>query len=465
MRLKVALVLCLFSKLLLAQTGNLLPLPTQFVFIDSINISGNKVTKEHVFLNEYTVQSGDSIQYKEVAQNLLLIKQNLLNTSLFNFVWISSRLTSENHLIIDISVQERWYWWVMPILEHADRNFSAFLEDGDWSRIRYGAYVQNNNFMGRKKLLRIRFKFGYQNVLSLTYQSPQYKHKTGWGVGADFIAQDQIQSTTAYNKPVNNTLVGEAAYKKVDGKIFFNYRHNLYYRHQISLIFNHIVVSDSVVSTNPYYLYNGQNSIKYLEFIYNLSKDTRDSKVYPLAGSYYGLDLSLLGSGIWEKNMNYGFVALHLKQFAPLGMRFNVGSELDGFYSIVNKLPNFLYYGLGYQDFINGYQYNVIDGSAYFTSQNRLMYNLIPTKTFDMKFIGLSQFSKVHYAFYLKTFFDFGYVYNKYPYQTNTLTNSLIGSVGVGLDLVTYYDKVFGISYSINRSGHAGLYFHINLKL
>lgn len=467
MQFKIAflLVFVILTRLLSAQDSSISSQTSNYHIVDSILISGNKVTKEKVFFNELTFNSGDTIFNDKLTDILAQVKQNLLNTSLFNFVWVTSSTQPNGRMNISITVQERWYWWVMPILEHADRNFSAYVNDGQWSRIRYGAFVQNNNFLGRKKLLRFRVKLGYQNVFNFLFQSPQYKYKIGWGFGIDFLAQDQIQCKTNYDKPISSELYYVSAFKKSDAKFIVNYRHHLYYRHQISIIYNNLTVSDSIMLLNPNFLFDGKTNIHYFEVTYSYNKDTRDSKIYPLSGRFYGVDITGYGLGLTENKMNYIFGGVHFKQFFPLRTRFNFGSEWDGYIANQTKIPYFLNFGLGYQDFIHGYEYNVIEGSSYFTSQNRLMFNLLPTKTFNIKFIPLGQFSKVHYAFYLKTLFDFAYVSNKYPNSTNQMTNTLLYAGGLELDFVTYYDKVFGVSYSLNRQGDHGVYFHINLKL
>lgn len=464
LKTSVLLILILTSHIVCGQIKDSMRNESRILVVDSISISGNKVTKERVLYNELTKQIGDTLTENELSTHLTLIKQNLLNTSLFNFVWITSKIR-DNRIKLDILVQERWYWWVLPILEHADRNASSFFDNGDWSRVRYGIFLNNINFLGRRKSLKVRIKLGYQNVLNVAYQSTQYKTNFGWGVGADYINQDQLQVMTEDNKPVYYTNTDGYALQKIVGRTNINYRHHLYHRHQLTLSYNKIYVADSVLIYNPNYLYNGQNSNEYIELTYTYFKDRRDSKIYPLKGHFWGFDLTTLGSNLWEKDMNYLLTALHGEYYQQLGRRFNIGTDWDGYWSSSKELPYFINYGLGYSDFINGYEYYVIEGTTYFTSQNRLMFNLLPTTITTIKWIPWSQFNKIHYAFYLKTFLDFGYIYNERPMPTNDFTNTMIGAVGVGIDLVTYYDKVLGVSYSINRSGVSGLYVHVNLKM
>jgi hypothetical protein len=64
----------------------------------------------------------------------------------------------------------------------------------------------------------------------------------------------------------------------------------------------------------------------------------------------------------------------------------------------------------------------------------------------------------------LKTFFDSGYVNNNFTDPENVaLSNRYLFGGGVGLDIVTYYDLVLRLEYSINDRGDAG--FFVNAKV
>lgn len=80
----------------------------------------------------------------------------------------------------------------------------------------------------------------------------------------------------------------------------------------------------------------------------------------------------------------------------------------------------------------------------------------------------LKQFRKVPVAAYFKLFFDQGYVQNNLPESSRTTVNSILSnryiySYGAGLDIVTYYDAVLRLEYSINSLKDPGLFF-INVK-
>jgi hypothetical protein len=44
--------------------------------------------------------------------------------------------------------------------------------------------------------------------------------------------------------------------------------------------------------------------------------------------------------------------------------------------------------------------------------------------------------------------------------KMNNMSNSFLYGTGVGLDFVTYYDKVFRFEYSVNAKGEGGIFIH-----
>jgi hypothetical protein len=51
-------------------------------------------------------------------------------------------------------------------------------------------------------------------------------------------------------------------------------------------------------------------------------------------------------------------------------------------------------------------------------------------------------------------------VYSEKPLNSNKLSNTLLRTAGIGLDIISIYDFVFKIDYSVNQLGDKGLYLH-----
>ena len=86
---------------------------TSYIVISDIVIEGNKVTKESVILKELTFAVGDTIDISRLEEELLFCKENIQNTTLFNFVEINclKNADSPDELTLQIKVTERWYLW------------------------------------------------------------------------------------------------------------------------------------------------------------------------------------------------------------------------------------------------------------------------------------------------------------------------------------------------------------------
>jgi len=109
-------------------------------------------------------------------------------------------------------------------------------------------------------------------------------------------------------------------------------------------------------------------------------------------------------------------------------------------------------------------EYYVSHGDSYLLSKSNLKYEIIKQTKLDLHFIPTDKFSKAHYAFYMNIFFDAGYISSSYNLNNYTL-NEFLYSGGIGIDLVTYYDKVLRIEYSLNKFGEHGIFFHLGAPI
>lgn len=437
----------------------------RYVEVRKVIISGNKVTKARVILNELGVRPGDRVLVNRLGVVMKRSRENLLNTSLFNFVSVTYSLQRDDTVILHVNVEERWYWWVFPIFEHADRNFSAFLDNGSWSRVNYGIYVKKDNFRGRNEVLKFRIRNGYSTQFSLYYHSPEYRRKAGWGFAVSFDAFNQLPYSTFNNRPVDLRLTNGIAQYVYKTSLFYSIRPRLYQKHWLMLGYNRFSVSDTILTLNPNYLTSNDKKLQYLELSYQYKYDTRDSKVYPLNGGLLSVILTQTGFKFWNADLNDFSVTAQLHKHFKFSDRWNWGTMLNAQVSTSSDLPYAIKRGIGYDGFLNGYELYVMDGTSHVLYQNKILFTLLKPRIKHLDFISLNQFSKLHYAFYLKFFGDLGYVYLKDPAVSNTLVNEWQYGYGLGIDLVTFYDKVVSFNYAANKFGQHGFFVHLNLKL
>src|SRR6478609_6399755 len=157
------------------------------VTIGDIHISGNKRTKNFIILRELPFKKGESYTESELENQLVLAKQQLINTTLF--VDLTVYVSARNGDIADINVdlKERWYFFPMPYFKLVDRNFNQWWVEQNRSldRINYGIKFTQNNFSGRNDTLDIWLIAGYTQQLSLRYNLPFFDKqlKSGFNIG------------------------------------------------------------------------------------------------------------------------------------------------------------------------------------------------------------------------------------------------------------------------------------------
>jgi len=450
------------------------------VIVKKITFSGNKITKERIIQREILFSEGDTIPVSDFGEIITQSRNNLVNTSLFNFVTIDT-IPVENDsskYFINIDFIERWYIWPVPILELADRNFNEWVKKMDWSRLNYGLYLTWNNFRGRREKLIIYARFGYDEKYHLAYVIPYINKKQTWGMG--FSGGFSQNHETAYNSfdsvwnSENGKMIPEGNreffYKSENSyprKEYFAYAESYYRKgiHNISwfkLGYTNLLVADSVLKLNLDYSYGSAAKNQFLSFYYQYRRDYRDFKQYPLTGYYFDVELDKKGLGFFnEPQVNSLSIKANYRKFFQIKGRFYYAVGLAGKVSPFWHQPYYYQQGLGYnRDFVRGYEYYVVDAQHYGIWKNNLKFELIPMRVMNFNFIPTEKFSKLYYAFYLNIYADFGYAADNRNNVYNPLSNEILTGFGIGLDFVTYYDFVIRFEYSFNKMGESGFFIH-----
>jgi len=434
------------------------------VVINQIFIGGNTKTKEKIILRELLFQNSDTIYEQHLNVLIEKSKENLLNTSLFNYVTFNTLSEQPNLIDIYILVEERWYLWPYLILEQADRNLSSFLHNKDWSRINYGLMVVKNNFRGRAETVKFKIRLGYKEQLMLGYEIPYIGNSRKHGLAAEFswFRQNEIPFKTDFDELVFYKDDISYVSKKHGTRITYQFRNKYYLRHKFSAIYNYTQVNDTIIDLNSNYLGNSSNKTQYFSLVYNFEIDKRNYKHYPLTGYNFDLVLSRKGlnilpyaiKGKWEiESQAYYYMGFTDRFYGGLGAQGKMSSNY--------KQPFLIEEALGYKSFLRSFEYNVINGQQFITGRTFLKYAIIPMQIRQIEGWNWSKFNKIHYSLFVNAFFDTGYVYDIYPNVTNTLPNTFLASAGIGVDLVAYYDQVIRFEYSFNRFGNHGFFLHV----
>lgn len=441
-----------------------LDLTNDGLIIEGIIIQGNRVTREPIILRELVFGKGDTLKKIELLPALQRSKENLMNLALFNFVSFDADHLPGNRINITIMVTERWYIWPVPILEYAERNFNEFIQNREWDKINYGAYLKWKNFRGRNDMITAKIRLGYVKDYALAYSIPNLgkKQQHGVSLGFNLAQQNEVYIATVNNKPVEYKPQERPAQVRFNAYARYQFRRKHFTTHSFRTDYYDYSVADSVAIINPNFMGEGLTRLQYLMISYVFEHDVRDSKVYPLEGFAVSLRAEKLGLGIISK---FPYPTLRLTGLLmfhqQLANRIYFYNTTKARYSQEKVMPYALNKGLGYNEYLSGYEAYVIDGSDFVITKYNLKLQVIKPTTRTLPFIRMEQFNKLYYALYVNLFADAGYVNNVFPDPTNTMVNNWQFSTGIGVDLVTYYDQVLRIDYVINRFGEHGLFFHL----
>ena len=96
-------------------------------------------------------------------------------------------------------------------------------------------------------------------------------------------------------------------------------------------------------------------------------------------------------------------------------------------------------------------------------AKTNLKYKLLD-RTFNLsKFLKIKQFNTLPVAAYLNSFIDVGYSKNNFPQVNNTkLANKGLVGGGIGLDVVSWYNVVGRLNYSINGLAEKRLFLNLS---
>ena len=435
------------------------------VIVGGINIVGNTKTKKAIIYRELEFQLNDIIPFNEIDSLVVKSKSNLINSKLFNFAKIETSV-SKDSVYFDIGLTERWYTWVFPIFEVADGDFNTWWKTKNFDRVDYGLLFIQENFRGRREIFNLKAISGFNEYLNIDYEVP-YINKSeqfGFRFETEVSRRHETSVMTRNDELVYYNDDEMHPYKKMSFTAGLLYRRRINVKHALELHFDDYFFADTLQRINPDFLHSKKTHTKFFSLEYVLKRDFRDVANYPLHGYYFDLFVSKIGLGIVNEDVDFIRIKSDIKKFWKYKKRWFFASGFSWMYSTQEKQPYFLNLPMGLDRYtVRSYEYNVINGNSYCLLRNNLKFALVPTRTAAFDFIPLAQFKKVFYAFYLNYFVDYGYVHSFQNWEKgngNHLLDKILMGSGVGLDFVTYYDKVLRVEYSWHDGGEGGFFVH-----
>ena len=455
-------ILALFSFFFVLLFNGIAQDSTSYVIVNEIKLIGNKTTKEHIIVRELPFKLGDTILVKNLAKTFERAHNNILNTSLFNFVTIEPVYFNDTYISVYITVEERWYWWPLPIFDIQETNFNTWWLKRDLERANYGMFVVKENFRGRKERVALKLQGGYTEQVGFSYSIPYLNQKQtqGLSISYSYSRNREVNYSTLDNKRLFYKDENRYLKKEIYAKATYEFRPKLYNNHSLQISYTNAEVVDSVLFYNPDYLDENQSHAEFLSFTYYLKRDKRNNNSYPTKGYFYDFQFTQNGLGVFDKKTNNSFFSISYRKYLQLHPRVFLSGAVKGKTSI-NNPPYYFLGGLGYENtLVRGFEYYVVNGEHYGLFKTQLRYALLDNKVFKLNLLPFDKFNKIPLSIYLGTYFDGGYVSenkNRFP---NFLNKEWLFGGGASIDLVSYYDIVLRFEYSFNNLNEQGLFIH-----
>jgi outer membrane protein assembly factor BamA len=437
-----------------------------FVVVHKVSVVGNVRTKEKIIFREMYVKTSDTLQKENLETLLEADQKRIFNINLFVTVKVTSQELDNNQIDVIVEVKERLYLITLPVFYLADRNFNEWWYDRnhDIRRTIYGIYAKHGNLTGNNDQLRVRAEIGFIPNFEISYSTPYLDKslQTTFLAGAFYA----INKTMVYRTWQDKFQFNESEKRQRERLNFYSVlsrRTGFYQKQSLELSYNQTQIGDTIARLNPNYFLDGRTQQKYFLLNYSYIYDKRDNRQYALKGyrasfqaTKYGLssksDINLL-----TLNASYNkYFQIHGRLYANYGLSAKT--------SFPKRQPFLQTAGLGYRgDLVRGYELYVIDGQSFGIIKTNLKYKLFED-IFDLsKFLKIKQFNTLPVAAYLNTFFDAGYSKNNFPELNNTkFANKLLVGGGIGLDVISWYNVIGRLNYSINRAGEKRLFFNLS---
>lgn len=459
---RLFLLLLLFGTLLGTANAQQEAVDDPLIRIHGITVRGNRITKERIIVREMLVQEGDTMPNGAMYEKLERSRQNLMNLGLFNTVTVIPVYLDRTHVMVEVVVNERWYLWPSLIFDLADPNFNTWWLTKDFDRVNYGAYLYRYNMRGRNETGYIKAQFGYTRQFALRYKVPNMDARQRWGfsVGGSYFQQSEITAGTVDNERelIRNFDGSNRDEWKADIEVTLRRSHDV--RHAWRLSYTQAEVTDTITRVAVDYFDGPAVDTRFLTLGYTLIWDQRDSRAYTRKGHFEELRMDRYGLGLLDE-ASPDITTIHgtTQHWWRPHDKWTLALSLRGKYTFGTP-PYYVQEGLGYRNYVRGYEYYVIDGEAFALGKANVLFQLVKPRTRRVEGIPLEAFRTLYIAVYLNLFTDVGRVWDDRYAAQNFLANTWTNGNGIGIDLVTSYDQVIRGEYTMNNLGESGFFLH-----
>ena len=423
--------------------------------VGQILFLGNVRTRERILLAELDVHAGDSLLLPGLRVRLEHNRRRLYNLQLFHAV-LCQALCRDGRLTLIFTVRERWYLFPSPIFTLADRNPRAWLARRDFTRVDYGLHLVQQNFRGRNEQVVINLQHGFNRKYELFYTLP-YALSRQQGLGLQ-VAASLYQSHNLDYTVVNDRLLtlkspDSFPIRRWYAAVALLKRYTVERQLRLGVRYSYERVTDSVLLRQPRY-FGSPNSPPWRTWIegdFHYVRNHTNAFAYPTTGSVidFGLNPRL---GLAGAPQLTALAQATYRWYRPVGRTLFYAASLRGQLRLARTVGFADNQALGYRATVRGYDLYVMNGQHYTVLRQGLTRRLFDVARLPLPVRLGSRFGDIPLAAYLSGFADIGFVRDASALAlTNPLSNRFLGAVGVGLHLVTYYDRVIVLESALNH--------------
>jgi outer membrane protein assembly factor BamA len=427
--IKEIVFLSLFPILLPAQSDTLFYGSDYNIVVDSIQITGNDITKDFIILRELTFGIGDTLDHHLAAYN----RERIYSLRIFNEVRLRPYLNNGKN-ILKIEIEESWYIYPVPVIT---------LKDRDWEKISYGLAVSLFNFRGRNETLSGFALFGYDPSFGFKYFNPNlsYNHNLNLQINLGY-------STTTNKSSVAENLYGSSfEQKNFTSRVQLGKRFGNYHWAFLKSGFDYIETPFYKQGVNASEDNIDRTLIVGASYVY----DTRDLSLYAADGIYALFNYEFKGLGI--DGINYRVVDLEFREYRKIVEKFTAKWRISFRHTAGETVPYYDYSYLGYSERIRGYFHDgKREGNDRFIGSVEINYPIIRETRINLYWVPLLPNSLLSYrvAIIAGLFGDTGTTRNNGEPLAIKNFNTGYGT-GISFLLLPYF--ICRLEFAINDNG------------
>ena len=413
--------------------SDIIGIPTQSkcLVVMSIEKANKSKTKLGFIKRLLPVKEGDTVC--GISEETVKTWENALKcTNLFKKVEINVIAVGKNKISLEVALEERFYWYPVPILDWANRNITEWIEkyQANPRLLIWGLSIYRENFRWKGELLKFMFALGVLKKFEFVYDAPWALENLGFSFRMGISMRHFAYLPTNHIDYTNTEFI---------------YNPNAPLEHRWYVDF---VLQKNITSVHRFLLKTGWRIWKinslFIDAYQYLGQNATilSIPVFQVSYLYVGSDnLFLPSQGV---NIFSSLVSYALKpELTSLNISFVKGFKLSPRLTLLSSLNSkhfikegkpFAFaslYGFGFLQ-TRGYEFVTIEGQGTITLKNEIRLKLwqirIP--------FSLDPSGKFEIDFYAKPFADLAYSYGNHI--NHKLLHHWLPSAGISLESLIY---------------------------